>query len=98
MIREWRTRRQLRKVALAEGERLGPVLEGHIKELDAALEGLRKTAWPKDTPPCPKCGNPMIKRKAKRGPKPGSLFWGCRRYPACTGLIPIDTRQAGIGQ
>ena len=34
---------------------------------------------------CPRCGSPMILRTAKRGPNPGSQFWGCSRYPKCRG-------------
>jgi hypothetical protein len=90
VLRSWRTRRQLRKVAAAEAERLEPILVAQIAEMDEALARVRQTAWPRNTPPCPKCGEPMIQRKAKRGPRPGSGFWGCRRYPGCTGLIPID--------
>lgn len=38
---------------------------------------------------CPICGAPMVLRIVKSGPKEGSRFWGCSRYPACKG-----TRQA----
>jgi DNA-binding helix-hairpin-helix protein with protein kinase domain len=34
---------------------------------------------------CPRCGGPMITRKAKRGRRSGSLFYGCSRYPSCQG-------------
>jgi restriction system protein len=37
------------------------------------------------TPTCPRCGSPMVRRMAKRGPNAGSQFWGCPRYPACQG-------------
>ncbi len=95
MLRSWRIRRQLRKVAAAEAERLEPILVAHLTEMDEALASVRKTAWPRNTPPCPKCGEPMVQRKAKKGPYTGSRFWGCPRYPRCTGLIPIDrTRSA----
>lgn len=29
---------------------------------------------------CPKCGGDMISRKGKFG-----IFWGCKKYPECTG-------------
>ena len=34
---------------------------------------------------CPKCGNTMQRRLARRGPNAGGYFMGCSRYPACTG-------------
>lgn len=42
------------------------------------------------TPSCPSCGSEMVLRSATRGAMAGSQFWGCSRYPSCTG-----TRQAG---
>ncbi len=34
---------------------------------------------------CPICRASMVKRKAKKGPYAGKLFWGCSRYPQCKG-------------
>lgn len=39
---------------------------------------------------CPNCGSKMVKRTAKKGPYPGSTFWGCTRWPACKGLVSIS--------
>lgn len=41
------------------------------------------------TPPpiCPKCQAEMILRTAKSGRNSGNQFWGCKRYPACRGII-----------
>jgi DNA-binding helix-hairpin-helix protein with protein kinase domain len=36
-------------------------------------------------PNCPQCGVPMRRRTARRGSRAGHQFWGCSRYPACTG-------------
>ncbi|MEO8346422.1 MAG: restriction endonuclease [Betaproteobacteria bacterium] len=36
---------------------------------------------------CPRCGNAMVKRMAKRGAGAGSEFWGCSRFPACRGTL-----------
>ncbi len=41
------------------------------------------------TATCPVCGEPMVKRVAKRGSEPGKEFWGCSRYPGCRGTRPI---------
>ncbi|WP_439924709.1 topoisomerase DNA-binding C4 zinc finger domain-containing protein [Nitrobacter sp. JJSN] len=38
---------------------------------------------------CPRCGNPMVRRTARRGSNAGRPFWGCSRYPRCTGTRPI---------
>ncbi len=41
-------------------------------------------------PLCPKCGAPMIKRRATRGDKVGSEFWGCSKFPQCRSIINIS--------
>ena len=48
------------------------------------------TPPPARTPPpaCPRCGRPMVPRRARQGPRPGQPFWGCPAYPACTGTRP----------
>ena len=38
-----------------------------------------------NAPPCPKCGGPMRKVLAKRGPNAGNPFWSCAAYPRCDG-------------
>ena len=40
------------------------------------------------TPPCPKCGKPMLKRIQKKGQ--GREFWGCSDYPNCNGIRSIE--------
>jgi len=39
---------------------------------------------------CPKCGAPMIKRKATKGPNVGNEFYGCSAYPKCRSIVPIN--------
>ena len=41
------------------------------------------------TPDCPKCGNSMVKRTAKKGSNAGNIFWGCTNYPKCSGIVPL---------
>lgn len=36
-------------------------------------------------PSCPRCGSSMRRRTARRGSRAGRQFWGCSRYPSCTG-------------
>jgi restriction system protein len=40
-------------------------------------------------PECPECGKPMRKRKAAKGAKAGTEFWGCTGYPACHGVREV---------
>jgi restriction system protein len=37
-------------------------------------------------PSCPRCGQPMALRTARKGAHPGSQFWGCSGYPKCKGV------------
>ena len=32
---------------------------------------------------CPRCGNKLVLRTAKRGANQGNQFWGCISYPKC---------------
>ncbi len=41
---------------------------------------------PERTPACPKCGEPMVQRKASKGAYAGSNFWGCKGFPGCKGI------------
>ena len=40
-------------------------------------------------PACPLCGGLMALRTAKTGPRPGTQFWGCAKYPECRGTKPL---------
>jgi four helix bundle suffix protein len=40
-------------------------------------------------PACPVCGGLMALRTAKNGPRAGSQFWGCTKYPTCKGTKPL---------
>jgi len=39
------------------------------------------------TPNCPRCGETMVRRKAKKGTHKGDYFWGCSDFPKCWGTI-----------
>lgn len=43
-----------------------------------------------DAPVCPKCGQPMIKRVAKKGVNSGKEFWSCSKYPDCNGTRNME--------
>ena len=36
-----------------------------------------------ETPVCPKCDVPMVRRTATKGHNQGKQFWGCQNYPKC---------------
>lgn len=42
-----------------------------------------------NTPACPKCGKPMLKRIARKGINSGKEFWSCSGYPECSGTRSI---------
>lgn len=44
---------------------------------------------PQENPLCPRCGNPMILRTAKRGDNRGNRFWGCSGYPKCRFIVNL---------
>jgi DNA-binding helix-hairpin-helix protein with protein kinase domain len=39
--------------------------------------------------PCPSCGGAMVIRTARHGSNAGNRFWGCAKYPRCTGTRSI---------
>lgn len=41
------------------------------------------------TPACPKCGAVMQRRVARQGSNAGQEFWGCSKFPACKGTLPL---------
>ncbi|MCB1099393.1 MAG: topoisomerase DNA-binding C4 zinc finger domain-containing protein [Verrucomicrobiae bacterium] len=42
-----------------------------------------------NSPSCPQCQSRMVRRLARRGRNRGGHFWGCSRYPRCTGTRSI---------
>ena len=46
------------------------------------------------TPNCPKCESPMVKRTAKRGANAGSEFWGCSEFPRCRSIVAHEPAEA----
>jgi hypothetical protein len=39
---------------------------------------------------CPKCGNQMVLKTAKKGKYKGQQFWGCKNFPKCREIININ--------
>ncbi len=38
---------------------------------------------------CPKCGQGMVQRTVRKGPKSGQTVYGCSDYPSCLGWRPL---------
>ncbi len=56
------------------------------------VPGIARTA-PITGPMCPACGGEMVRRIARRGPSAGHEFFGCARFPACQGTVPIPDEE-----
>lgn len=41
---------------------------------------------------CPRCGNLMVLRTAKRGDNRGNQFWGCSGFPKCRGVTLLHSQ------
>lgn len=45
---------------------------------------------------CPKCGNALVLRTAKSGPKAGTQFYGCSGFPKCRHTAPCAENREGL--
>ncbi len=73
-----------RVVAAIQAGRLAPSLatsREHVRNLQQA-----RTAAPR----CPRCGSAMVERTVKSGPRAGSKFLGCSKFPACRAVLQIN--------
>ena len=59
-------------------------------ESEAKTEAHPEPATDDEVVKCPRCGAPMVKRKAVNGKNAGKCFYGCSAYPKCRGIVPID--------
>ncbi|MCI5142836.1 MAG: nuclease [Candidatus Electrothrix sp. ATG1] len=66
-------------IAQIQSGRLTPSWETHRQH----VQQLKNRSNPNAERICPKCGQPMILRTAKRGANAGNQFWGCSTYPNC---------------
>lgn len=76
-------------IGLVDGEQLADELLALIEEPGLAdLHPAVESDNGGDTPMCPQCGGDMIKRTAKDGD--GDTFWGCARFPDCSGTAAAE--------
>lgn len=68
---------------------------GFTEKLYGARSQARKSdrSDKSDGPACPKCGQPMLRRTARQGPRTGQSFWGCSGYPDCKGTLPTGSSE-----
>lgn len=76
--------------AAAESEvpNLGSATSDSMTDVDGAIEAPASPGT-NDMPSCPKCGEAMVRRKAKSGKNSGVEFWGCSTYPKCRGMMKL---------
>jgi ssDNA-binding Zn-finger/Zn-ribbon topoisomerase 1 len=55
-----------------------------LRNIEANKEA--ETPLDTETKECPLCGAPMAIRRSRFG----KLFWGCTKYPKCTGIVNRD--------
>lgn len=65
-----------------ESARLSPSLKTHMKHVRHVTQIVEAKSQKADNS-CPKCGKPMMLRRAKSGAMAGNQFWGCSGYPYC---------------
>ena len=73
------------KLELIDGEKLVSLV-GCIKGISVSPAGEEAPPTNLGAPSCPRCDSPMVERTAKKGRHAGQIFWGCSRYPNCTGI------------
>jgi len=61
-----------------------PVVNQVVNAAPTITESLTK-----QNPLCPRCGNQMVLRTAKRGDNKGNRFWGCSGYPKCRFIVNL---------
>jgi hypothetical protein len=70
-----------------------------LEELDELETGQQPDAEPygaegqdpENPPVCPKCSSAMVRRRIKKGPRTGRMYWSCSRFPRCWGALPIQS-------
>ena len=84
-------------IELIDGSTLRELLDlqdaGNVTQSAPVHKAIEPRFDPAQPPSCPNCGNDMVERIARRGPKAGERFWGCPCFPTCRGTRPIDASE-----
>ncbi len=82
---------QFRKGKLLERQ-TGPDIDG--PKLTQMIASIRQSGGLQVQPgvlrACPKCGSEMVLRVEKKGPHSGKKFWGCSKFPNCSGVASAE--------
>jgi len=77
-------------IRLVDGPQLLALVQSvQIRPAGTEPANLETGGRPPGPPACPECDKPMVLRTARRGPDPGTQFWGCSTYPACKGTRKV---------
>ena len=71
-------------IKLLDGDEVVTMLRGVQAPRSNVIAPQQQAAEPR----CPRCGSAMVHRIARRGAERGRAFWGCSRYPTCSGTRP----------
>ncbi|QQL43722.1 nuclease-related domain-containing protein [Sulfuriroseicoccus oceanibius] len=77
-----------RQEAGSSNGRRGGFAAADVSPMEVGLGEISAEATADKT--CPRCGAPMVLRRAKRGENRGNQFWGCSSYPKCRLIQPCD--------
>lgn len=68
---------------------LSGVMERSTPPVGVDLTAPLKTEAAPTLPTCPRCGVPMMRRRAGKGTHVGEEFYGCPNYPRCHQRLPV---------
>jgi restriction system protein len=83
--------RRNHSLELVDGERLQPMVDAVHHGLAPGQASSASPSRVQAAPTCPTCGKEMVTRIAKKGPRAGQPFWGCRGFPSCKGIRPAGS-------
>lgn len=63
---------------------------GYSEQLAAARFEFRSNQSNDPAPKCPQCKSLMSIKTARSGKNAGTQFWGCAKFPGCTGTRPLE--------
>jgi len=67
-----------------------PMVELVLKPMNEGLD-----PEPSQEQVCPKCGAPMVLKKAEKGRRAGKYFLMCSTFPVCKRAIPVESNEPG---
>ena len=67
------------------------------KHKEPSISPIQENSNTVGTPECPSCGSAMVLRRVRKGPRAGSQFWGCSRYPNCETIMQTKQEEAKSG-